>query len=274
MDEIARLLEHQVGVVSRQQVEQVERAGGRRSDIERAIRRREWVRLLPGVYLEHTGQPTWLQRAWAGALVAQAAALCGGAARRAVAGLGWRSYDESGPIEIAVEQDRHLPRHLGCRFRRMADLQSRVSWQAGPPRVRYEHALIDVASVVGADQSRIALLAEACQSRRTTAARLLDVASARSRIGHRRFIVTVLADIAEGTCSVLEHGYLTRVERPHGLPRGVRQASEHDAERACYRDVDYSPFGRIVELDGLLFHASTRQRDTDLGTSGQPCPAD
>ena len=29
--------------------------------------------------------------------------------------------------------------------------------------------------------------------------------------------------MGSGVHSVLEHRYLTRVERPHGLPRGVRQ---------------------------------------------------
>jgi hypothetical protein len=39
-------------------------------------------------------------------------------------------------------------------------------------------------------------------------------------------MVGVLTDIAGGTCSVLEPGYLTRIERPHGLPTGRRQVSE------------------------------------------------
>jgi hypothetical protein len=64
--------------------------------------------------------------------------------------------------------------------------------------------------------------------------------------------------------AVLEHGYITRIERPHGLPQGLRQFSERHEGRALYRDVDYAAYRRIVELDGTLFHGSARQRDLDL----------
>jgi hypothetical protein len=74
----------------------------------------------------------------------------------------------------------------------------------------------------------------------------------------------VLRDIAEGTCSVLEHGYLTRVERPHGLPRGRRQRPAVSARGRVFRDVDYKQFGLIVELDGRAFHESVADRDRDL----------
>jgi hypothetical protein len=73
----------------------------------------------------------------------------------------------------------------------------------------------------------------------------------------------VLNDIAEGTCSVLEHGYLTQVERPHGLPRGRRQARGTGRAGRIYRDVSYpEPFE--VELDGRLFHDSAESRDRDF----------
>ena len=64
--------------------------------------------------------------------------------------------------------------------------------------------------------------------------------------------------------AVLEHGYITRIERPHGLPQGLRQFSERHEGRALYRDVDYAAYRRIVELDWTLFHGSARQRDLDL----------
>lgn len=62
---------------------------------------------------------------------------------------------------------------------------------------------------------------------------------------------------------MLEHGYLDRVERPHGLPTAARQV----AASACgpsYRDVEYQEQRLVVELDGRLFHDSARSRDRDL----------
>lgn len=56
------------------------------------------------------------------------------------------------------------------------------------------------------------------QSRRTTAPRLQVAPSGRSRIARRQLLGQVIADVGGGACSVLERGYLTKVERPHGLP--------------------------------------------------------
>ncbi len=88
-------------------------------------------------------------------------------------------------------------------------------------------------------------------------------------MARRDWLNAILKDVAEGTCSVLEHGYLTRVERAHGLPRGRRQERGTDEHgRARYRDIAYT-VGRprrtqYVELDGRLGHESTHDRDRDL----------
>jgi hypothetical protein len=137
-------------------------------------------------------------------------------------------------------------------------------WNVGPPRVRYEHAVLDVAAARPSDLDAIAVLADACGSRRSTAERLIRTLEDRPRQGRRSWLVDVLGDVAAGTCSVLEHGYLVRVERPHGLPRGRRQACHRHAGEQLYRDVSYDDQTTLVELDGRLFHTSTRQRDRDL----------
>ncbi|MGI8522565.1 MAG: hypothetical protein ACR2K3_04535 [Nocardioides sp.] len=62
---VRRLLAVQSGVVSRAQVLA---AGGTDADLARLVRRRELVRLHEGVFVDHTGQPTWQQRAWAAVL--------------------------------------------------------------------------------------------------------------------------------------------------------------------------------------------------------------
>ncbi|MFS3130176.1 type IV toxin-antitoxin system AbiEi family antitoxin domain-containing protein [Nocardioides sp. Bht2] len=58
--------EAQDGVVSRRQLHA---AGLGDKAIERLLRRREVAVVHPGVYLNHTGEPSWRQRAWAALLL-------------------------------------------------------------------------------------------------------------------------------------------------------------------------------------------------------------
>ena len=95
--------------------------------------------------------------------------------------------------------------------------------QTHPPRMRHEDAVLDLVAASRSPLDRIQLLADACRSGRTTASRLLAALARRPRVRDRRWLEAVLHDIAEGTCSVLEHGYLTLVERPRG-PREVAPA--------------------------------------------------
>ena len=74
----------------------------------------------------------------------------------------------------------------------------------------------------------------------------------------------VLADLQDGTSSILEHGYLSRVERPHGLPKATRQLREQTDSGLIYRDVVYEELGLDVELDGRLDHLDPSDRARDL----------
>lgn len=139
-----------------------------------------------------------------------------------------------------------------------------MQWNLGPPRTRYEDTVLDLAVLARDDAAAVAVLADACGGRRTTAQRLAACLDARAWIPRREFLSSVLADVAEGTCSVLEHGYLTLIERPHGLPSGARQAVRAVGGRRAYVDVRYAALGLLVELDGWLFHGSAAAHDRDL----------
>jgi hypothetical protein len=228
------------------------------NDIRRLCRRRDWVRLHPGVYVTHTGEPTWTQRAWGAVLFAWPAALCAESALEVVQG-GQRG---EGLIHVAVGRNRSLTAPRGVRLHRMAHLTERVMWNVGPPRVRYEDAVLDVAGGAATDAAAVAALAGAVQSRRTTAERILSALDARLRSRRGTWMRQVLRDIAAGACSVLEHGYLVHVERAHGLPRADRQGKEAATLGIVYRDATYDDL--VVELDGRLFHDNARQRDRDL----------
>jgi hypothetical protein len=247
----------QSGVVSRRQVLE---AGLRPHDLARLVRRRELTPLHPGVFVEHTGEPTWLQRAWGGVLLCSPAALSHTSALRAVEGPGSRREDV---IHLVVAHGRSPTTPPGVVARGCRHLDERVQWHTGPPRVRYDEAVLDVASRASSGLAVLDELAKAVQGRRTTADRLLVRLAARSRIPRRGWMQGVLEDVAGGVCSVLEHGYLTRVERPHGLTGARRQVRDRVGAGVIYRDVEYAG-GFVVELDGRLFHDTARQRDRDL----------
>lgn len=254
------LLEIQNGVVSRAQLIEADFAG---HDLERFLRRRELFVALPGVYIDHNGPRTWQQRAWIAVLACWPAALAGASAVRAVGGPGQRGFDEDAPIEVAIEVSRTVKDKPGVRVRRMAGLQAHVNWNASPPRVRYEEATLDIVAGLTDEWAIIEACAAAVRSRCTTADRLSEALAARLRVPRRGWLREVLADIAAGSTSVLERGYLERIERAHGLPEPDRQHPDRVGGGRIYRDVRYAPYALDVELDGQL-HDATRQRDRDL----------
>ncbi|WP_228461161.1 hypothetical protein [Gordonia spumicola] len=221
------------------------------------LRRRDWVQFYRGVYLTHTGEPTWRQRAWAAVLDAAPAALSHESAVHAVLGGG------SGPIHIAVAAHRSVGRRPGVVLHYRSDFADIAQFNTLPPRVRIDEAVVDLAAAARTEMATVARLSDAVQARITTADRLLSAVEARTRIARREFLQEVLLDVRDGTLSVLEHGYLTKVERSHGLPPPTRQAETGSGRRGL-RDVVYEEWGLIVELDGRMFHDNATAYDADL----------
>jgi very-short-patch-repair endonuclease len=249
--DVGQALREQEGVISRRQALD---AGMQQHQIRRLLRRNEWACVHAGVYVDHTGPLAWPQRAWAAVLYAAPAALC----------LQSALSDEGMLIHVAVARHRAmLAEPEGVRIHHLTHFEDRVLWNVGPPRMRYEEAALDVACCAKPDLDAIAVLAEACQSRRTTARRLLRILDDRQRVRRRRWLRTVLVDISEGTCSVLEHGYLRRVERAHGLPKATRQKRANSSVGVSYRDTEYGQ-RLVIELDGRMFHDSASARNKDF----------
>jgi len=264
MDEIATLLALQDGVISRQQALA---AGLRPHSIARLVRRREWVKVHPGVYVDHTGQLSWRQRAWAAVLACWPAALDARSSLRAHEGPGRRGGDD-GAIAVMVAHARRVDEPDGVRVRRSRRFDEQVRWNLSPPRMRYDDTIIEIADTARSELDVIAALSEACGGRRTTASRLRARIDEIPRLHRRDLLVGILDDVEDGTCSVLEHRYLTDVERPHGLPRGVRQDRVLRSGRPMLRDVVYRgprrSWTQVVELDGRLDHDSATARDRDM----------
>lgn len=244
------LLGLQDGVVSRSQLLAV----GATSELIRCkVRTRAWVAIYPGVYVNHTGEPTWRQRAWAAVLDAAPAAL----GARSVIHFG------AGAVQVIVAKHRQVTKRPGVVVHMRNRFAESVDWNKGPPRLRIEEAALDLAAEAPTEQLAIAALTRVVNDRRTTAPRLLAALDLRQRISRRQLLTDILTDIAEGTCSVLEHRYLTKVERAHGFPVAERQVPT-GVGRAGYRDALYRDFGVVVELDGVLGHADAASRDRDL----------
>lgn len=260
MDDVEKLIRDQNGLVSRRQAIA---AGLPPHDIARRLRRREWATVHEGVFINHTGELTWQQRAWAAVLWAWPAALSHESALRADDGPGKKGRDVS-VIHVAIAAERRVREPVGVRVHRMSHFADRAQWNKHPPRIRFEQAVVDTAADAITDQAAIAILADAVNARRTTAGRLMGVLAGRARIQRREWLASVLADVEAGTCSVLEQGYLARVERPHRLPVGNRQVASGSSGRLMFRDVEYAEHDLIVELDGRLGHSTTEERERDF----------
>jgi hypothetical protein len=257
-DEFERLLRDQDGVVSYGQLRQTARFA--KHDIERLVRRRELVRVHPRVYVDHTGPLTWRQRAWAAVLYAEPAALCLDSAAH--------TPDDAAPIDVAIEASRRLSIQPGIRLHRMTGLRDRVLWNLSPPRTRPEETTLDRVQRARSELEVVQVLSEAIGARITTVPRVRDALGRRPHLPRHRWVVRLLDDLELGIGSVLEHGYLTRVERAHGLPAGTRQTRRTGIQGSEYRDVEYAEFGLVVELDGRFAHeswaAGGRDADRDL----------
>ena len=252
------MLNLQDGVVSSAQLSSV---GFASHDVRRLVRRRELVRLHRGVYLSHTGDPTWQQRAWGAVLSVEPAALAGRSALRAAMGPGWRGG--SGLIEIVVDSRRTPVAPAGVLLRRTRAFDEVVQANTSPPRVRLEVAGIEVASGQAWVADQVETLAGLVRGRLTTADRLIGALADLPRVAGRADLGAILADLRDGTCSALERGYRVHVERPHGLPRPERQARDV-TDAVAYRDLEYRLWGAVIELDGRAFHGNVTQHDRDL----------
>jgi hypothetical protein len=228
--------------------------GLRDHDIRRLVRRRELSVVHRGIYLTHTGHPTWEQRAWAAVLSCWPAALGGRSALP--------QPPTDAPITVIVDLHRTVSAPAGVRVKRLANYDSEVGAHSYPPRQRPAYAALDAVSSLG-EAEAYALLADLAQQRVVTTHGLREALRTRARVRRRRLLTELVNDLETGACSVLEREYLNRVERAHGLPAPERQVRETAAGQTAVRDVLYRRFGLIIELDGRAFHDNARGRDAD-----------
>lgn len=227
----------QAGVVSR---EQVLGLGLTDRVVERLIGQEDWRRMTRGIYA--LSEETWLQLAWAGVLLGGPASVLGFTSAAYLHGL---TRTPPQPISVFVGRSGRVERDDRWQFCR-ADRLGR----GDPPRTRVAQTIADLSGLMDADDLTT-LLAEAIGSRRTTPDDILRIARQTHRLRHRRLLTDILGDVAAGAHSPLEMRYLRAVERPHGLPVAVRQASPSGRFRT---DAWYRDYRVVVELDGDPYH--------------------
>ncbi|MGH3366252.1 MAG: hypothetical protein ACRDOY_03525 [Nocardioidaceae bacterium] len=261
--DLMRLAVRQDGVLSRQQVLD---HGLTDAWLNHRISSYRWQRVHTGVYAVFTGPLAWSARCWAAVLFyGEGAALAGETAISRWMRDG-RSVDSDSPIVVAVDHDRRVTHVAGTELWRVSGLAAHVHPATQPPRLRLEVAVLLTASRARRADDAVAMIADACQSRRTTAARLHRALLERlpANVRFRVALRETLRDVATGAYSYLELQYLRRVERPHGLPTGSRQRRVRQGRRVWFRDVEYVSFRIVVELDGRLGHESLADRADDL----------
>lgn len=239
---------------------QLTTGGLSRIDIERAVRRNELRRVHPRVYVNHTGPLTWEQRAWAAVLYAAPAVLCRDSLEAP------RGRDDGRPIHVAIDHSRKVMPQPGVVVHRMRGLV-RKAHGGTPPRLKVEDNALAMANEARTEIDAIARVAEVAGRTYVTATTLQAALDRAHSLRRRKLIQGLVDDLATGAHSVLEHGYLTKVERAHGLPPGRRQSPRTGASGNQFRDIEYDDYALVVELDGALGHDSWRDQARDADRS-------
>lgn len=165
-------------------------------------------------------------------------------------------------IHVTVPNQRRIATPHGVALHWCGYLARKTHPNRTPPQTRVEDTAVDLTQTARSVDDALRWLIRACGSRLTTPGRLASTIGARSRIRWRAELVDALADVADGSHSILERRFLHDVERPHALPRAQRQVRRRSAGSTRYHDIRYEQTGVVVELDGRAAHPDAeRWRD-------------
>jgi hypothetical protein len=244
-------------------------AGGLSRDVVRSeLEQGRWQRLYTGVYAAFTGPPGRPAVLWAAVLRAGPGAMLSYHTAAEVTGLADR---ESSRLHVTLPAERRITSMPGVTVH-LSDRAAQARHpSATPPRTTVEETVLDLVGVARTADDAYGWATRAIGRRLTTQARLRDAMVQRTRLRWRRDLEQALAPDHGGVHSSLEYRYLRDVERPHGLPPGVRQARARRGARPEYRDVLYEAYAVVVELDGHIAHpADTRWSDIYRDNAAAP----
>jgi hypothetical protein len=249
-------VELQNGVITRAQALA---AGVTDKVIAAQIQRGRWQRMHRGVYATFSGPPSRDCLLWAAVLRAGPSAVL---SHQTAARLWGLPAAESSAIHVSVPIGSPAPRIRGVIVHYSSRGPQARHPALAPPRTTIEATVLDLASGAASAEDAIAQVLGAIASRRTTAERMGAALRRRRRMHWRSAIRLALDPMNSGVHSILEYRFVTRVERPHGLPAGTRQRPVVRDHRKQYSDVAYDGYATLVELDGRASHPEgSRQLD-------------
>jgi very-short-patch-repair endonuclease len=216
-----------------------------------------WQRLHTGVYATFSGEPPRDSRLWAAVLRAGPGAALSHQTAAELYGLtvpGNRLTVPTPMIHVTVPSGSPVTRPVGTVVRYSGRLDQTRHPVLTPPRTRIEDSVLDLIEICGSMDEAVSLILRANASRRTTPERILAAMLRRPRMPRRTALLQALGAAEEGAHSLLEFRYITRVERPHGLPSPRRQNPVRRSGRSQYQDLSYDDYALVVELDGREAH--------------------
>ena len=229
--------------------------------IRAELRANRWQQVHRNVYGLFTGALTRSAEHWAGVLTGGDGAALSHQTAAELDGL-IEPQPTGSTVHVTVPVGRRVARQPGVQIHYLHRLPTVRHPSHSPPRLRIEETVLGLTDASRSASEAIGWVLRACQRRLTTPDRLLGAMSEHKKMCWRPMLEGALLDAAAGVQSLLEMRYLRDVERAHGLPHADRQAEGHVLGARVWRDVRYSRYRTIVELDGRLGHeADDRHRD-------------
>ncbi len=234
--------------------------------IDNLLRVGRWQRLQHGVYATFSGQPSRDARLWAAVLRAGPDAVL---SHHTAAGLSGLIQPADWPVHVIVPSDRHPRLTPGLIIHRAHRSPRARHPVLLPPRTRIEETVLDLTATARTADEAFGWVFRATGQRLTTAERIRQAMATRQRMPWRPDLTACLDDAEAGIHSNLEQRYVWAVERPHGLPRAIRQARVVRDGRVRYLDNLYQDQLACVELDGRAAHpVGERWRDYRRDNAG------
>ncbi len=265
LKDVRKLMQAQGGVVAKHQLDAL---GVCYPTVRAELAAGRWTRLSEGIYFLGNTRPGVSSRRWAALLACGKGAVLSHNTAADIYGFA-RSRWFKRCIEVSIPDERQEVAIPGVRVRRSRLLPGKATVRDGWPITTPADTVLDLVAEMRSPHDVVALLTDACRSKAVKPQEILEAMGHRKRQRFRQLVKDVLADVIGGVESLLEHKYLVRVERPHGLPKGRRQVKARAHGVPIAEDVEYDEFETVVELDGRLGHeGSGRHRDRRRDNSG------
>ncbi|MGE5827193.1 MAG: hypothetical protein ACM30G_02370 [Micromonosporaceae bacterium] len=242
-----------------------------------------WQRIRSGIFVAHNGPLARNQQLWVavlgcgfGAVLAGLTAACEGGLRRDAGRhihvLVPAASRPNQPGRSVLPARHPMPMVIA---HRTTDLPSRdLASAARPPRTDIARSVVDAAQWAGTDDEARAIVAAACQQRRTSAEEIREVVD-RMRRAHRRAIVMETIGFTTRGAEALSEINLVKLCRRNRLPVPDLQVRRRDRNgRLRYLDARWRAFGVCAEVDGGI-HTDPEvwwedmRRQNDLWVAGE-----